>query len=424
VKSLPSVNSNNPLFAQPTFTINMKFTRVASAFALSLGLLTGAAQGQGLLSIGNNGDDFEQEDIPLTWTVSGYVGYDSNINSIDIDEESSIYLQAGIGTQWSGGSRTTRYTLGASASVLYYFDDVTVNDDENVYYSVRLQGSVVHRATRRLTISDSAYVTYEYEPNQQIGATVSRRTDQYFYLYNNLALSYAWTRRFSTVANWAVSTIVYDGSDIEDRVTNLLGAQARYMWTRATTLVGEYRFAITDYENGGSDYTAQYLLAGVDHMFNRNTMGSIRAGVELRDYDNYGNNSSPYVEASLVQRLNEGFSLRWAARYGLEDNELGSFERRESLRTGVTAQYEFSPRFTGTAGLTYVHSELKDPRSAGVNEGEEDFLGINLGLSYLLYSNMRVEGGYSFGTLDSGIDSGISRDFDRHRVWAGVSATF
>ncbi len=402
----------------------MKFKRVASAFALTLGLISGTAQGQGLLSIGRNADDFEQEDIPLTWTVSGYLGWDSNINSIDIAEEESLYLQAGIGTQWSGGSRTTRYTLGASASVLYYFDDVTVNDDENVFYSARLQGSVIHRASRRLTLSDSFYITYEYEPNQQIGATVSRRTDQYFYLYNNAALSYAWTRRFSTVANWAVSGIIYDGDDIEDRWTNILGLQARYLWTRATTLVGEYRFAITDYENGVADYTSHYVLAGVDHQFSRVTTGSIRAGVEFRDYDTYGSESFPYVEASLVQQLNEGFALRWAARYGLEDSELGAYQRRESFRMGVTAQYEFSPRMVGTAGLTYVHSELEDARFVGVDDGDEDFFGINLGLSYLLYSNVRMEGGYSFGTLDSNVDGGIDRDFDRHRLWLGVSATF
>ena len=402
----------------------MKFKRVASAFALSLGLLSGAAHGQGLLSIGSNVDDFEQEDIPLTWTVSGYVGYDSNINSIDIAEESSVYLQAGIGTQWSGGSRTTRYTLGASASVLYYFDDVTVGDDENVFYSVRLQGSVVHRASRRLTLSDSFYATYEYEPNQQIGATVSRRTDQYFYLYNNAALSYAWTRRFSTVANWVTSGITYDGDDVEDRWANRIGLAARYLWTRATTLVGEYRFGITDYETGTADYTSHYLLAGVDHMFNRVTQGSVRVGAEFRDNDNYDSNTSPYIEASLVQLLNEGFSLRWAARYGLEDSELGSFESRTSLRMGVTAQYEFNPRLTGTAGITYVHSELDDSYVAGVSDGDEDFFGINLGLSYLLYSNVRVEGGYSYGTLGSNIDSGISRDFDRHRVFMGVSANF
>jgi hypothetical protein len=402
----------------------MKFKRVASAFALSLGLLSGAAHGQGLLSIGSNVDDFEQEDIPLTWTVSGYVGYDSNINSIDIAEESSVYLQAGIGTQWSGGSRTTRYTLGASASVLYYFEDVTVGDDENVFYSVRLQGSVVHRASRRLTLSDSFYATYEYEPNQQIGATVSRRTDQYFYLYNNAALSYAWTRRFSTVANWVTSGITYDGDDVEDRWANRIGLAARYLWSRATTLVGEYRFGITDYETGTADYTSHYLLAGVDHMFNRVTQGSVRVGAEFRDNDNYDSNSSPYIEASLVQLLNEGFSLRWAARYGLEDSELGSFESRTSIRMGVTAQYEFNPRLTGTAGMTYVHSELEDSFAAGVSDGDEDFLGINLGLSYLLYSNVRVEGGYSYGTLDSNIDSGISRDFDRHRVFMGVSANF
>ena len=404
----------------------MKSTRAAFALALTFGAFASMAQGQGLLSIGSNSDDFEQDDIPLNWTVSGYVGYDSNINSTDLAEEESLYLQAGVGSQWSGGSRVTRYTLGASASVLYYFEDVSVNDDEDLYYSARLQGSVVHRASRRLTLADSFYVTYEYEPNQAIGATVSRRTDQYFYVYNNASLSYAWTRRFSTVANWAFSGIYYEGSDVEDRDTNRFGLQGRYAWTRNTSLVGEYRFAITEFERGTHDYTSNYVLVGVDHAFSRLTRGNIRAGAEFRDYDRSGSDddTSPYVEASLVQTLNEGFSLRWAFRYGLEDSELGSFEKRQSFRTGVTAQYEFDPRLTGTAGITYVQSELEDSRFAGVDDGDEDFVGLNLGLSYLLYSNVRVEGGYSFGMLDSGIDAGVSRDFDRHRVWVGMTASF
>ena len=68
--------------------------------------------------------------------------------------------------------------------------------------------------------------------------------------------------------------------------------------------------------------------------------------------------------------------------------------------------------------------QLNDARLAGVSDGDEDFFGINLGLSYLLYSNVRVEGGYSYGTLESDVDFGVDRDYDRHRVWMGLSATF
>ena len=406
----------------------MKSKRAAFACALSFGALLGMAQGQGLLSIGHNTQDFEQDDIPLTWTVSGNVGWDSNINSVGdgvpgIDEEESLYLQAGIGVQWSGGSRVTRYTLGASASLLYYFDDVTATgNDENVFYSARIQGSVVHQASRRLTISDSFYVTYEYEPDQYIGAATSSRTEQYFYAYNNFALSYAWTRRFSTVANYAVSAIIYDDLDNEDRINHQLGLQGRYAWTRQTTLVGEYRFRATDYDRGG-DYVSHYALVGVDHAFSKFTTGSLRVGAEFRSYDDsiFDDSTNPYVEASLVQRLNEGFSLRWAFRYGLEDSELGGFESRESFRTGVTAVYDFNPRLQGTASVSYVHSEFQDSIFAGVSDSDEDYIGLQLGLSYLLYSNVRLNGNYSFTTLDS--DSAF-RDYDRHRISVGASATF
>lgn len=406
----------------------MKLKRAAIALTLAYGAFAGVAQGQGLLSLGENTDDFEQEDIPLRWTINGAVGWDSNINSSQ-DEEDSMYVQAGIGTQWAGGSRITRYTLGASASVLYYFEDVTIDDNENWYYAVRLQGSFAHRASRQLTITDSFYVTYEYEPNQFVGSATSARTDQYFYFYNNFTLSYAWTRRFSTVANYAVSGIFYDDSESEDRITQVLGAQARYALTRQTTLVGEYRFAYTDYDQDAPglsrDYHSHYVLAGVDHAFDRHTTGMLRVGAEFRDYDDFSSSTNPYVEASLIQELNEGFRLRWLARYGMEDGELSGlgYEERIALRMGLIAEYEFDPRLKGTAGLTYVHSEYNDNVIAGISDADEDYFGISLGLSYLIYSNVSLDGGYSFTTLDSDMGTGF-RDYDRHRVWVGVSATF
>ena len=412
-------NNNSP-FAQPPLTITMKFTRIASTFLLSLGLLTGISQGQGGLEIGKSVDDFGEEDFPLTWTAMANLGYDSNINSLDLLEEESVYLQAGIGTEWAGGSQTTRYTLGTSASLLYYFDDVEVNDDESWYYSGRVQGSMVHRASSQLTVSDSLYATYEYEPDRMIGASVTRRTDQYFYFHNNAALSYAFDSRFSGVANWVFSSIIYDGDDVEDRYTSRLGLQGRYHWQKATSLVGEYRFVFTEYDNEVLDYTSHYLLAGADHLFSAHTRGSLRAGAEFRDYDRFSSDTLPYFEASLIRQIKKDLSIRGVLRYGLEDSELGTFERRESTRAVVAARFEIGPRTEAEAGLSYVHGELKDSR-VGLSDGDEDFVGINLGLSHLWGSNKRIQGGYSFGMMDSDF---AFRDFDRHRLWFGVSATF
>lgn len=403
----------------------MKSSRAAIATALSLSALAGIAQGQGLLSIGRNYDDFEQEDIPLTWTAMANLGYDSNINAWGLTEDDSLYVQGGLGAQWSGGSRVTRYTLGASASIMHYFDDVTSNNNENWFYSARLQGSIVHRASNRLVFSDDFYITYEYEPDQFIGAATTNATEQYFYLYNNFAVSYAWTRRFSTIANYAISGIIYDDRNLEDRWTHLFGLQARYSLNPTTTLVGEYRLAYTHYDELDADYLSHYLLAGIDHMFSRTTRGSLRVGAEIRDFDGgNGNQTNPYVEASLTHQVDKQLSLQAMIRYGLEDAELGGYETRDAIRAGLNASYQFNPRLTGTAGLTYVHSEFNDHIVAGVKDGDEDLFGISLGLSYLVASNLHLNGGYSYYTVDSNTPASTIRDHDRHRVHLGVSANF
>jgi hypothetical protein len=285
---------------------------------------------------------------------------------------------------------------------------------------------MVHRPSRRLTLSNNFYVTYEIEPDADIGATRLRRTDQYFYGYDRFAVSYAWTRRFSTVTSLIVHGIYYDEESAEDRYTIGFGQEFRYLWTRVTTLVGEYRYAFTDYDETDREYDDHYVLVGVDHAFSRVMRGTIRVGAQFRDGDNTGSETSPFLEASLIHLINEGFSIRVFARYGFEDSELGTYELRESFRTGLSTSYEFTPRLIGSAGLQYVHSEYEDSVVDTIDDADEDYFGIYLGLSYLLYSNVRLNAGWSYSNLDSDRDfaDDISRDYDRNKVYLGVSATF
>ena len=284
-----------------------KFTLFALA---SLGFVT-ASSGQGLLSIGSFGgeDDFESR-LPFTTTIGVDVGWDSNpTNAPDGAESDSAYIRGGINSAYANGSRTTNFSINAGISSIYYFDK-PIGQDEDVFYTARVGMNLHHRVNRRLTIGDNFYLSYEIEPDNAIGTSASRRLDQYLYGYNSLWASYAWTRRFSTVGRYTISAIDYDDFDSEDRFTHTISGELRYVLNRLTTLVGEYRYAITDYDVADRDYDSHYFLVGADHRLSPDLRATWRAGAEYRKYDvDRGDNWRPYFETSLRYALADRTSL-------------------------------------------------------------------------------------------------------------------
>jgi hypothetical protein len=398
-----------------------------SAFLILISLIGCllSASGQGLLSIGESGsfDDFDSK-LPFTTTVTGDLGFDSNVgNRPDGLEGESGYIRGGVGAAYAGGTRRTHIDLNARLSTLYYFDQPESQADDN-FQTGRLGLKLHHRLNSRTTVGNSAYISYEIEPDDAIGASASRRLDQYSYRYNNLWISHSWSRRVSTVARFTVTGIDYE-NDIEsvgeDRLTQTFSKEVRYVLDRLTSLVGEYRRTNTDYDIVNLDYDANYLLAGADHKFNDNVNGTLRLGGENRNYDNNDDDGwNPYAEASLRYELSDRTKLVWFTRYGYEDSEVFYHlaNSRSVFRTALNASHAFSDDLRGKAGLSYHSSDY----DRGVlSELTEYGLSLNLGLNYRVMSNTDLNLGYTLTTHTS--DSAF-REYDRHRLWAGISVTF
>jgi hypothetical protein len=95
--------------------------------------MTILANGQGLLSVGQSGsfEDFDTQ-LPFTATVTGDIGFDSNVgNRPSGFEEESGYIRGGVGVAYAGGSRTTHVDLNARLSTLYYFDQTDAQENDN-----------------------------------------------------------------------------------------------------------------------------------------------------------------------------------------------------------------------------------------------------------------------------------------------------
>jgi len=378
---------------------------LTTAAVISVASQAGA---QGYLSIGRNADQEFERKQPLLWTVGASLGYDSNVGLTSNNEEDSGYITAGIGvTYLTGDGRRTAISFNANYSPLYYWDAPPNVDD--FQHNGRVGFDIRHRVNPRLTITDSFYVAYEVEPDYNIGATVARRLDPYFYGYNSLAAAYSWNRRFSTVSSWTISGTSYDGNTGTDYLSNMLAQEFRYAFSRTTTGALTLRYSFTDSDSLGGDYDSFYVLVGADHRFSPRLSGSFRVGAEFRDNDiDAGDDTTPYFEGALNYTVTKRTNVRWYAVYGFptDGTSLGDAD----IRTGLTANHQFDSRLSGNLGFHYI--------------GENSFLGfdeetfaLSAGFGYVLYRNVSLNGGYSFTTSNSD----LGNDFDRHMFQLGVN---
>ncbi len=388
-----------------------------SAAAL-LGLAS-TASAQGLLALNDNDRGLDTK-VPFHWTVGLSAGYDSNQRTASGDGGDSVFLSAHIGAEYATGDRRTSYLVKGDYSPVYYLDAPAEGDD--LYHNVRLSFNVRHRANNRLTISNSAYISYEVEPNYAVGASIARRTEQYLYWYNSLSAAYSWTRRFSTVFSYSIAGISYDdsASAAEDYINHLFGFEARYALSRTTTLASTYRYGITEYENGFGDSKSHYFLVGVDQKFSPRLTGSVRGGVELQERDNGGDNSAPYFEGNLTYFVKRNTHLGWYHRLGYESSDIGGYQDRYSYRTGLTLQQKLNNRLSGNLGAHYIFDQFAEG-TGDLRDFDDHIFAISAGLNYNIYKNVSLNTSYSFTSVNS--DSAF-RDYERHMVSMGVSARF
>ncbi len=373
--------------------------------------LSANAGAQGLLSIGRDYDiDFDRR-IPFAVTAGASIGLDTNANLSPTNEEDSLYASANIGLAYNTGDRQISSRYYANYTPLYYFDPPVGVDD--FLQNIRVGFDYRHRLSERLTITNSAYVAFEVEPNYNIGGTVARRNDQYLYGYNNLAAAYSWDRRFSTVTSWTASMIDYEENvfDAQDSWTNTFSNEFRYALSRTTTLAATYRFSMTDYDSSGIDYDSHYFLGGVDRRINPRFTGSFRAGVQT--IDGGGSRTEPYFEGALTYYVSKRSSARWYGRYSMADYNLGGDS--DATSAGLSAEHRFNSRLAGNAGIHYTSNSYDT-----FGGYDHDTLSLSLGFNYSLAKNVSLNGGYSFTTSDRSFGG----DYDRNHLQLGIGAQF
>jgi hypothetical protein len=364
--------------------------------------------------------------FPFHISVSLRGGYDDNVLTSSFDRQGSAFTNANIALSYNFGSPRTQISLKTNAGISYYFD----RPGEDYDLSPNLAFSLSHKASPRLTLSVVAYATYQSQPDFSITASLNRRSGNFFYTQDKFAAAYQWVPRFSTVTSYTLGIIKYDNSAtglFEDRFEHTLGNEFRFLIWPTTTLVGEYRFQIIDYDSFPRNSTTHFVLGGFDHSFNPRFNVSVRAGTEFRSSENFGNEINPYAEGTLTYALGPHTSITWTNRYGLEEPDVPGSASRTTFRTALQARYNITARIVTNLGFFYQHDQNSAQNSAQFLPGiispafAEDTFGLLLSARFQINRIYAVEAGYNFADVRSDI---LLREYYRNQFYAGLNFSF
>lgn len=360
---------------------------------------------------------------PFRVSVGVREGYDDNVYTTHDNTVDSFFTNANALVEYKFGSPRTKMDLQAFGGISYYYNR-PFGRDYDVNAGVSL--TISHQATPRLGLAAAMYLAYQSEPDFNTGIGLNRRSGNYFYTNDKFSTSYQWAPRFSTLSSYTLGVINYEDSAIgafEDRVDHTFGNEFRFLLLPTTTLVGEYRYQITVYDTAPRDSMTHYLLAGLDHSFSPRFNVSLRGGAQIREFDTFGERTSPYGEATLNYALGERSSVSWNTRYGLDEPDVPGAASRTTFRTGLRANYAFTPRFSTNLSLYYQHDENDGSVSPGfiVPNFAEDVIDISLGLRYEINRTFAALAGYSHTEVFSDI---LFREYVRNRYYLGLNATF
>ncbi len=375
-----------------------------------------------------------QESLPIKWLFGANAIYDDNVSAgsfTSTGSDSSLALNPNAGVSFTSLTPQTTWDVYGKFGLIYYFDaPESLNDD--TFSQSRLNASVTHRFSERLRFMSRNFVANELEPEYSYGIASSRSGKEYFSWMTDDSIGYRWTERLGTYTGIRFSGNRFDtdGENSNDS-TKIEGyEQFRYQLTPQSVLTSEYRYSQTNGSGVASDSTDQYFIVGVDHRFSPNTIGIFKTGLQLRDVNDGGSSSNPYLEIALQSQINQQFRLGAYTRYSAESNDtvlgLLDYEDRRALRIGANANYILSEDVSLFSGTDLIFSNYMNGRNVNDNtygpDKYENNLNAYIGCSYKLTDYLICKLSYTYTQTFTDISD--AREYVRNRISLGLSAEF
>src|SRR6266487_750207 len=202
--------------------------------------------------------------VPLDITAGVDIGFDDHVlgssTTTSSSGQSSFFARENLVLSYDRPMERTVLHLIAVGRFDQFFDLGTDDKDGNVTLSL------THNFSTRLSFRANVYAAYQTEPNFQTNVGPENVRAPHFDTNDIFSVTYHWLPRLSTVTSYTFQRIKYESSSVstsaigvgQDRFQNTLAETLQFSLTSRTSLVGEYRFEVIDYDTAPRDATIHF----------------------------------------------------------------------------------------------------------------------------------------------------------------------
>ncbi|HVV01552.1 MAG TPA: outer membrane beta-barrel protein [Verrucomicrobiae bacterium] len=396
-------------------------------------------------------------------TLRGF--YDDNVSTIsDKDHQDSFgfELSPSIGLNWSPDP-TTRLVGGYIFSMKYY-DRKPLGETDHVDMTHTLSLALDHAFSERYQVravdsfvigqepdtlrSGNAFSTFQRIPGDNIrnfgSIDLNGQLTPLLGFQAGYANSY-FDYSASGPGSGPLGEIIPSPSGVLDRDENMIHLDSRWTIKPETTAIVGGQFRAVNYTadeiigedlhgpvfSDSRDFREYYLYVGADHTFRPDLTASARIGGRYIDFYNAENNvgtgfgpyaslsgrwvytENSYVELGLTEDISSTDFV------GAQDGTTRGFT--SSAETTVvygSVNHQITSKLRGSLLGQFQNSSFKGGSFDG--DTEHDYL-LGLNLTYQFDPHFSTELGYNYDRLDSDVPG---RNFDRNRVYIGVTASY
>jgi hypothetical protein len=371
--------------------------------------------------------------VPLEITSGVDLGFDDHVigsnGGSNSNSPSSFFATENLVLTYDRPGEQTEVSLVAVGRLTQYFDVGTDDKDVN------LTAALTHNFTTRLSFRADIYGAYQTEPNFQSNIGPTNVRAPHFDTTDIFSLTYHWLPRLSTITSYTFERVKYESSSLstsaigvgQDRFQNTLAESLQFSLTSRTSLTGEYRYEVIDYDTAPRDATIHFALVGVDHHLTEHLTIDLLGGPSFRFFKNDGNSINPYAQVKIDYQ-GGNHSLTWITTYGVEQPSQTLAAGATTLRTGLNLAYDLTSRINLRAGAYYYHEDNQAGTTGtavttSTGSQPQDSLHFNLRLRYTINKHFALHADYEYTNQSSsgGTSSGGTSGYSRNRYFAGVT---
>lgn len=393
----------------------MKWITTACAFVLAGGILVGVG--------------FAAEESSQSFQIKNRfrVGWNDNVYETEKDTVDSFYLVEEL--EFVLNLDLEQTFLGARYRPTLMLWENREPDDTDLHHEADL--IFAHNFTPRLSLSLKETLRIAEMPELIDRGSVARENDDYLYNLFDGVLGYKVSDVTRLELGGRYTTLQYDNAEVaatDDYDIYAAGITLRQQLQRETAINAEVRMEQVEYDGPDRGSDILYAGAGLEEIFSPNLVGSVRGGLQRKDFnaDALDTQDSPYADVSLTYLPSPKTRLSGGFGYSMFESDIFPYASQDRTLAFLTLAHDLTARLQLFVAASYQNSVYNSnesiegaaatgERPQALSDGDEDVWQLSARSSYKVNRNNYLEAQISLLTFESE----LREDFDRTRVELG-----